>query len=111
MTVKELAEKLKLKVIVDSDNDTEITGCYIGDLLSWVMGRAQEGNVWITVMGNINGIAVAVLSGVSCILLAEDAQMDNDAVARAKQQDVPVFCSSETAYTLSKQVSRLLGDE
>ena len=40
MTVKELIEKLDLKILVEDDLEREVTGCYIGDLLSWVMGRA-----------------------------------------------------------------------
>ena len=34
--------------------DREITGVYIGDLLSWVMGRAKSGDAWLTIMSNIN---------------------------------------------------------
>ena len=63
MNVKEFAEKLDLKVLVEGDTEREITGCYIGDLLSWVMGRAPEDSAWLTVMGNINSIAVATLGG------------------------------------------------
>ena len=69
MNVKEFAEKLDLKVLVEGDTEREITGCYIGDLLSWVMGRAPEDSAWLTVMGNINSIAVATLADVSCIVL------------------------------------------
>ena len=42
MTVKEFAERLNLKVMIEGEMDREITGCYIGDLLSWVMGRAPS---------------------------------------------------------------------
>ena len=73
MNVKEFAEKLDLKVLVEGDTEREITGCYIGDLLSWVMGRAPEDSAWLTVMGNINSIAVATLADVSCIVLVENA--------------------------------------
>ena len=38
MTVKEFADALALKVLVEGDMEREITGCYIGDLLSWVIG-------------------------------------------------------------------------
>ena len=44
MTVKELCEKLELKILVEGNLDREITGGYCGDLLSWVMGRAQGGD-------------------------------------------------------------------
>ena len=51
--------------------DREIKGVYIGDLLSWVMGRATSGDAWVTIMSNINVIAVAQLTDVACVILAE----------------------------------------
>ena len=59
MTVKEFIEKHEFQVLSLPDPDREIKGCYIGDLLSWVMGRAEADNVWITIMSNINIAAVA----------------------------------------------------
>ena len=44
MNVKELVEKLNLNVLVEGDMDREIKGGYCGDLLSWVMGRAESGD-------------------------------------------------------------------
>ena len=61
MTVHQLKESLELTVLVEQTTDKKITGCYIGDLLSWAMSRVQAGDVWLTVMGNINAIAVAAL--------------------------------------------------
>ena len=83
MTVKEFAERLNLKVMIEGEMDREITGCYIGDLLSWVMGRAPEDSAWLTVMGNINSIAVATLADVSCIVLVENAALDENAAQKA----------------------------
>ena len=42
MDIKELKEKLELTLLCGDDLGREITGCYCGDLLSWVMSRAQE---------------------------------------------------------------------
>ena len=69
MDVKKLTEELDLKVLCGEELNKEINGCYCGDLLSWVMSRANEGDVWLTVMGNINSIGVAVLADVACIVL------------------------------------------
>ena len=84
MTVKDFIEKCNLKVLVEGELDREITTCYIGDLLSWVMGRAPGDSAWLTVMGNINSIAVATLADVSCIVLVENAALDAEAKAKAK---------------------------
>lgn len=73
VTVKDLAAAMGLDILVEGDLDRPVTGGYCGDLLSWVMGRAQAGDAWITVMGNVNAVAVAVLADTACILLAEDS--------------------------------------
>ena len=39
MTVHQLKESLELTVLVEQTTDKKITGCYIGDLLSWAMSR------------------------------------------------------------------------
>ena len=104
-----LAKKLDLIPAAGvEDMDREVTGGYCGDLLSWVMGRAQEGDAWITVMGNLNAIAVAVLADTACIILAEDATLDEDAKQRADQQGVPVLKSSRHAYELAVALSNCL---
>lgn len=108
MTVKNLAEKLNLKILVEGDLNREITGGYCGDLLSWVMGRAQSGDCWFTVMGNINAVAVSVLADCGCIVLCENATLDDDAKSRAELQEVCILSSEENAYTLATKLGELL---
>ncbi len=108
MKVKELIEKLELTVLTEGDLEKECTGCYSGDLLSWVMSRARENDIWLTVMGNINAIAVAVLTDCACIILTENSALDDNARERARQQDITVLRSSKNAYELSVLISGLL---
>lgn len=108
MNVKEAIEKLNLKVLVEDDFQREITDCYIGDLLSWVMGRAPENSIWLTVMGNINSIAVATLADVSTIVLVENASLDDDAKAKAEAYGVNILSTEENAYHLATKIYELL---
>ncbi|MBR5247134.1 MAG: hypothetical protein IKV25_07185 [Clostridia bacterium] len=108
MTVRELTEKLELNILVEGDIDREVTGGYCGDLLSWVMGRAQGGDCWFTVMGNINAIAVSVLADCACIVLCENATLDDDAKNRAEMQGVCVLSSEENAYTLANKLGETI---
>ena len=109
MTAKELAAACGWTLLAGGEGeDNQIDGCYIGDLLSWVMARAQSGNVWITVMGNVNAVAVAVLRELSCIILCEEAHLDEDARARAEENDVPILASKQDAYSLALALGRLL---
>ncbi len=108
MTVREFAEKIGLQTAVEADLDREITGGYCGDLLSWVMSRAQSGDCWFTVMGNINAVAVSVLADCACIVLCENAPLDDAAKQKAQQQGVNVLLSEQNAYTLASALSKLL---
>ena len=111
MEVKEFAERLNLKILVEGELDREINDCYIGDLLSWVMGRAPEDSAWLTVMGNINSIAVATLADVSCIVLTENAPLDADAKAKAEMHGVTILSTEENSYNVAVKLSKLLEAE
>lgn len=107
MTVKDLCGALSLTVLVEGDESREVEGCYIGDLLSWVMGRAQENNAWITVMGNVNSIAVAKLADLSCIILCEESPLDDEAKKQALQNGIAVLAADDPAYELAVKFSKL----
>lgn len=110
MTVRELEKALNLTYLCCEDiaSKKEINGCYCGDLLSWVMSRAEPGNIWLTVMGNVNSIGVAVLADIACIILTENAALDEDAKKRAEQQGVVILTTEKNSYCLASEISRLI---
>ncbi len=108
MTVKTLCDELGWTVLTEGDLSREITGCYCGDLLSWVMSKAQEGDCWLTVMGNVNAVAVAVLTDCACIVLTEHAALDEEAKARAEQQGVTILTTEQNAYQAAAALSKVL---
>ena len=107
MKVCDVAEKLSLKPLSVADSSREITGVYIGDLLSWVMGRAESGDAWITIMSNINIVAVASLTDVACIVLAEGVTLEDNVRVTAEQKGVNIFTSEKTAYELAADLASL----
>jgi predicted transcriptional regulator len=88
--------------------DREVGGAYIGDLLSWVMGRADADCVWITIMSNLNIVAVATLSEVSCILLAEGVSLDSEVRRTAEEKGVNVLKTDLPAYEAAVKISKVL---
>ncbi len=110
MTVSQLKEKLNLTYLCGENlaNNKEAVGCYCGDLLSWVMSRAEEGNIWLTVMGNVNSIGVAVLADISCIILTENAALDEEAKKRAEEQGVIILTTEKNSYQIAAEISKLL---
>lgn len=105
MTVKELAAECGFKIITAPDATREIKGVYIGDLLSWVMGRASADNVWITIMSNINVIAVASLSDVGCVLLAEGVKPDESLIKTAEEKGINLLSSELPIYETAIRIN------
>lgn len=108
MTVKELSKKLSLKALVESDTQRDVNGCYAGDLLSWVMGRADADNIWVTIMTNVNIVAVAMLADVSCIIVAEKAEIGSDTLEKAAEKGINIYTSEKTIYELCAEISRII---
>lgn len=108
MTVSEFANTAQFNILCCPDPDREVNGVYIGDLLSWVMGRAECDNVWITIMSNINVVAVASLSDVSCVLLAEDVTLQADILDTAKEKGINILSTSLSAYEAAIKASGMI---
>ena len=108
MKISEMAKQLGWEVLAMPDPDMEVTGGYVGDLLSWVMGRAKAGNAWITIMTNRNIMAVATLTGVSAVIVTERAEIDESVIALAKEQDINLLRTSLPSFETACAVGELL---
>ena len=108
MTVTELAAKCGFKEIALPDPEREVDGVYIGDLLSWVMGRANADCAWITIMSNVNVIAVASLSDAACVILAEGVVPDSEITELAKAKGINLLSSQHPTYETAVMLSEIL---
>ena len=109
MTVKDFAGSLPLKNWTpDVSLDASIQGGYAGDMLSWVMGRAASGSVWMTIMSNQNVAAVALMAEVACVVLTEDVKPDEALLAQAKERGLPLLGTPLSTYELSYRLEALL---
>ena len=98
MTVQQLVDRLGFTAHALPDGEREIAGVYIGDLLSWVMGRAGADEAWITIMSNRNIVAVATLADTACILLAEGVVPDEGVAQLAQDKGINLLTSPHSAY-------------
>ena len=65
------------------------------------MSRVEEGCLWLTIMNNINVIAVASLADAAAVILCEDVRLNGEALEAACSKGVTVLYSSLRAYELS----------
>lgn len=108
MTVRKLCEALNLKIAAGSGGaDKEVSGCFIGDLLSHAMSSLEEGNIWITIQTNINIAAIAALTGAACVLVCDGHIPDEDTSKRADAENISVLLSDKPAYEIACELYRL----
>ncbi|MCL2054783.1 MAG: DRTGG domain-containing protein [Oscillospiraceae bacterium] len=108
MTLENFVNAVGFEVINKGGGlERELSKVFCCDLLSLVMSKNPENSVWVTVMGNVNTIAVSVLTDGGCIILAENANLDGNAMTKAAEQEVtvlrtplPVFEAALAAHKL-----------
>jgi hypothetical protein len=109
MKVSDLAKALGWE-LASGDGEREVKGgVYCCDLLSLVMGRAPADSLWITVMGNVNAMAVASLADTACVVIAEGMPLDAEGRAGAEKGDVTVLRTSQPVFKAALAAATLLG--
>ena len=105
MTVQELIDSGSFQIInVGEDTDRAITVPFCCDLLSIAMGRAPAGCAWVTVMGDMNNLAVATLADAACIIMAEGTALDDIAMKKAKDQEITVLATELPVFDAALKV-------
>ncbi len=94
--------------VLSAGEETEITGGYCGDLLSWVMGRAEAGQVWFTIMANLNAMAVASLVGFAAVVICNDAEVPDAVVEKAKEQGICLMTAATPIYEAATMFCRFI---
>lgn len=108
MTVKDLALRFEYEILCAPDPDREVERGYTGDLLSWVMGKLESGSAWITIMSNVNVIAVAALTDPSCIILSEQVLPDDGVLERAAAQGINLLRSQKSSFEICSEIASVL---
>lgn len=106
MTVNALCDLLDAKVLC-GDVDKPFFGVYAGDFLSRAMSRVEFDCIWVTIMANVNVIAVATLTEPAAIVLAEDVVLQEDALKAARDNGLTVLTSPMSAYEICVAIGRL----
>ena len=111
MTINELIKQLPLTIISEGDLSREISKVFCCDLLSVAMGKAPADCAWVTVMGNVNTLAVASLTDAACVTLAEGTVLDEVVVEQAKTQGITVLATTEPVFDMALKIHQKLTAE
>ncbi len=108
MKLSEFKDVLSLEEIHVADIDREVKGAYTGDLLSWVMTRLDADCAWVTIMNNVNVVAVASLADASCVIFTENAEISQDVTEKAKSQNINLFRTEKSSFEISYLIGKML---
>ena len=109
MTVQELLQRKEIRLINEGKEiNQKITAPYCCDLLSIAMGKAPKGAAWVTVMSNVNTLAVASLTEVACIILADGVLPDEQTITKAREQGITVLVSEKPVFETALSVYQII---
>jgi predicted transcriptional regulator len=91
-------------VLTGGNSQREISKVFCCDLLSIAMSKAPADGVWVTVMGNRNTLAVASLTDIACIILAEGAVLDENTLAQAEKEEIAVLSTELPIFDIALKV-------
>ena len=77
--------------------DRVVKGAYASDLLSHVMARAKEGNIWVTIQAHQNIVAVAALLNLAGIVIAGGIEPQADTLLKAEEEGIPILLTTSLA--------------
>jgi hypothetical protein len=101
MKLEDISRELSLDVQTAADKlHREVSGGYASDLLSCAMAGAQAGNVWVTLQGHPNIVAVASLLNLSGVIITEGVNPDAATVTKAEEEEIPLLTTPLTTYTV-----------
>ena len=99
MKVKEIANINNWKLLNENEGlEKEVVGAFVGDLLSFVMGNGEPNNAWITIQSHLNVIAVAMLREFSCIIFVDGANVSEEMISKANEENLILIQSDSSAY-------------
>lgn len=108
MILETIISTLPVEVCTGQDKLTQpVTGGYVSDLLSNVMGQAGAGNIWVTMQGHQNIIAVASLLGLAGIVLAGGVSPEEETVRKAEREGIVLLTTKLSAYEIAGRLYSL----
>ncbi len=109
MKVADLVDHLHLQVFAgQAGMDREVTGGYVSDLLSDVMGNAPEGAAWITLQTHQNVLAIASLKEVAAVILVQGREPEEDSIAHSNREGIPLLGTDMESFACAGRLYMLL---
>lgn len=112
MLLTDVVTALGLQVLTNGVGlDREVRGGIVCDLLSVVLAKAQENDLWITIQRHQNIVAVAKVTSVAGVILADGIIPEQVVIDRASEEGIPLLATKESSFVVSGKMFALLFPE
>ena len=109
MKVEDIIDRLGLELISgNSGVNRQVTGGYVSDLLSDVMGNSKEGQIWITLQTHKNVMAIASLKDLAAVILVKGFKPDEDMAQQSNEEGIPVLSTTEQTFEIAGKLFETL---
>ncbi len=109
MNLNDLVEELSLEAKTFKEGlQNEITGAYVSDLLSDVMGNSKKGEVWVTLQTHLNIVAVAGHAGLAGIIIVGDRQIAEPVLQKAESEKITIMSTPLSTFETAGKLYQLL---
>jgi len=109
VNLSDVVETLSLEVMTGKDSlQNNVTGVYVSDLLSDVMGNSKEGNIWITLQTHLNIVAVAGLKNLSGIIIVGNRQLPEEVLQKAETEKILLMTTPMQAFEVAGKLYQML---
>ncbi len=110
MTLGEIVNRLSIEALTPYDEQTEVAGAYISDLLSDVIANSSERQLWLTLQGHQNVVAVALLNDLAGVIITGGYAPAVETVAKASEKGIALFSTSLNSFELGGKIYLLLNE-
>ena len=108
LTAREVIEALKAEIAAEGDLARQIKGCHVSDLLSDVLSKNHEGDLWITQHTHSNIVAVASVKGIAAVVVVDGNIVPDDTLEKARAEGVTIARCQLSAFEAAGAVFNIL---
>ena len=108
MNLSQLIQSLGCRVIVEPPAEVQVSAAYTSDLLSDIMGNAEDYAVLITIQAHKNTIAVAMQLESPAVILCNNRPVGSDVQEAARSAGIAVLQTDADQFTVSGKLYALL---
>ena len=81
--------------------DRPVVGGYAADLLGCAMAGSHPGQVWLTLQGHLNVVAIAGLNDLSGVIVTEYKPVSAETLAKADEEGIPILSTPRTTFEVA----------